>query len=1031
MTTPAVDVGNIASSGIADGGSTTRDQAITLAADRWYCVWVSNSDGTPQTATLAWVPTSTGTPETCGTAALSLGPLFTFLRVTLWVVNGASFTAGAGNFRATFAGSQGERFVTVVPISGDVDATPYVTPIDSSSASGGTFSVTADPTSSGQLCVCLGMGFDTGPPTTWAFNSPSDSEHSEVQMSSSAYHAHAVQSGTASGATKTMTWTITSNGAGASWVGAIVVFNEGSSATLVQEGFRFGNDDASESAHTFAAAQDTDHTAPLGSNLLLRAIVDATGDPGAIAYTLRYQKNGSGGYVAVPVGSPASNIASVGTMGTGTSSTSNTSIATTTATNSLAAGDTALLVCVTDNTTTTDGNSNDHTGCADSLGNTWEKLYEYTNGEGSAAAGVTVSLWMLYATAAVATGTVVTVTLGTARVDKVTSVWKFTSNTKLRLSTAATGNATDASNGFGSASFSSLPSLQRLYFRGLGKEANSTTANTVTTNFTNITAQRSRNNAAAVLVRGEFRINTSTGETSNPTLAVSGDTAGIFVALEETPRELYVATSGNITAGGEDTTARLTAPSGKSTSDFTTGRRWDDENGSDTIDITSDFYTELEWCLQSQAPAVLTDYFEFRVYAGSSPLNTYSVTPKWTIGSAAAVLTAVAGSYSVTGNATALQRSRIMAAVAGTYSYTGQTVTLTAAVARTLVVSSGTYAYTGVDAQIDVAIAPASGSYSITGNAATLNRGKTMTASAGSYAQTGNSTGLLSGRRLIAVAGSYSQTGGATGLLFGHRMPAVAGAYSITGSDAGLSKSRSLVVTAGSYSLTGSDTGLLFARLMPAVAGTYAQTGVAVTLTHTSARTLASVSGTYALTGNTANLLRARLLGATAGAYSVTGNATGLLTARIVGAASGSYGITGNAQGLVYTPAGSSTMLADSGSYSVTGHAVSFPYAHRLAPVSGSYSATGNAVALAKARSVSLVAGSYSYTGVAVGYSRSRVLLTVAGAYSVTGNAVGFVYSAAFVPIGGARQRLGSLSGADTSSRVGNSTGRASRRVGR
>ena len=36
----------------------------------------------------------------------------------------------------------------------------------------------------------------------------------------------------------------------------------------------------------------------------------------------------------------------------------------------------------------------------------------------------------------------------------------------------------------------------------------------------------------------------------------------------------------------------------------------------------------------TQSPAVTTDYFEFRVYAGELAFNTYMLTPKWTIGSA-------------------------------------------------------------------------------------------------------------------------------------------------------------------------------------------------------------------------------------------------------------------------------------------------------------------------------------------------------------------------------------------------------------
>lgn len=231
-------------------------------------------------------------------------------------------------------------------------------------------------------------------------------------------------------------------------------------------------------------------------------------------------------------------IASGGTMGTGVSAASSTTFTLTTATNTLADGNFALLTVVTDNTSTADADSSDHVSVSGGTG-TWSKLGEYTNGNGAAAAGVTTSVWLFKATGTVSLGTVITITLGTAQVDKVASMWKYTkaAGTDVRLdpdaATNPINNGIDAANGFGSVAFSGLPSQSRLYYRGLGKEANSTTANTVSSGFTNITANRSRNNASAVLLRGEFRINTSTGETSNPTLAVSGDTAGVFVALEE------------------------------------------------------------------------------------------------------------------------------------------------------------------------------------------------------------------------------------------------------------------------------------------------------------------------------------------------------------------------------------------------------------------------------------------------------------------------------------------------------------------
>jgi len=231
-------------------------------------------------------------------------------------------------------------------------------------------------------------------------------------------------------------------------------------------------------------------------------------------------------------------IASGGTLGTGVSSTSSTTFTLTTATNTLASGDFAVLTVTTDNTATADGDSTDHTSVAGGTGN-WSKIGEYTNGNGAAAAGVTTSLWLFEATGAMAVGTVITITLGTARVDKVASFWKFTvaAGKILELDTEPAtnpiGNGVDASNGFGSVAFSGLTSKERLYFRGLGKEANTTTAITVSGSFTAITGNRSRNNASAITLRGEFRINTSTGETSNPTLAVSGDTAGLFAALIE------------------------------------------------------------------------------------------------------------------------------------------------------------------------------------------------------------------------------------------------------------------------------------------------------------------------------------------------------------------------------------------------------------------------------------------------------------------------------------------------------------------
>ena len=86
----------------------------------------------------------------------------------------------------------------------------------------------------------------------------------------------------------------------------------------------------------------------------------------------------------------------------------------------------------------------------------------------------------------------------------------------------------------------------------------------------------------------------------------------------------------NVPDGGEATTALLTAPAGKTSgANFDTGRRWDDENGTDTLDHGDDDYTEYEWWFEATADA--SGQYEFRVVIEDTPLTTYTVTPKWTI----------------------------------------------------------------------------------------------------------------------------------------------------------------------------------------------------------------------------------------------------------------------------------------------------------------------------------------------------------------------------------------------------------------
>lgn len=105
-----------------------------------------------------------------------------------------------------------------------------------------------------------------------------------------------------------------------------------------------------------------------------------------------------------------------------------------------------------------------------------------------------------------------------------------------------------------------------------------------------------------------------------------------YVAEEPPPSfEVDTVTSSNF-VDGDATTAQLTAPSGKTTSNFTAGKMSESTNPITSIDIASGNYTELEWCLQATADAVNGDVFEFRVTYNGTPLDGYDVTPTWTVG---------------------------------------------------------------------------------------------------------------------------------------------------------------------------------------------------------------------------------------------------------------------------------------------------------------------------------------------------------------------------------------------------------------
>jgi len=225
----------------------------------------------------------------------------------------------------------------------------------------------------------------------------------------------------------------------------------------------------------------------------------------------------------------------IGASGTGASSTAGSSFTLATATNSFSAGDVGILRVSTDNISTTDGNTNDHTSVTGWTG-TVTKLGERTNTVGGAGGdGACVSLWLLEASGTINTGTTLTINLSGNATDKAAALNKFTkaASTTAGVLGPVTAGGADASTNPGSQAIAGLTSASRLYARSIAVEGNSTTNLTNSTNFTTLATVRSRNNASAIYTAGEFRINTSAGETSTPGLPTISDSASVFAAVQE------------------------------------------------------------------------------------------------------------------------------------------------------------------------------------------------------------------------------------------------------------------------------------------------------------------------------------------------------------------------------------------------------------------------------------------------------------------------------------------------------------------
>lgn len=405
--------------------------------------------------------------------------------------------------------------------------------------------------------------------------------------------------------------------------------------TYTQAAFRGRNDDGSETTATGIAAQDTDFTQPLATNTRLRTLVNVVGDPGGIIFTQRYKKSTDSAYRKVEVAGGGA--LAYGT--TGSNTTTGTTAPTVAYPASIAEGDLLVMFVVNRPATSTPSTpagwtapSNNTLSCGDGTG---------TGGADSG--DVRITVFTKEADGSESGSVTLAITSGTSCGA---SMSRYTRTTGKLWSVAVVNGATPTT---GTTSWSVTGGSDPGVLGGdivvalSGVNSDAATYSAEALSQTGITFGAANERADfAVTTGNDLRVIVSdhlvTSGTSSaaPVFTMTASTGTpeggtLFVRVRQTDQPIVMALSANIAAAAATaTTSQLTGGSGS----FTAGSISDDTVPFPSVDIGSGGNTELELCVTSQSPAANGDIYQFRMHRGLTVLNTYSVTPQWTIGTA-------------------------------------------------------------------------------------------------------------------------------------------------------------------------------------------------------------------------------------------------------------------------------------------------------------------------------------------------------------------------------------------------------------
>jgi len=198
-------------------------------------------------------------------------------------------------------------------------------------------------------------------------------------------------------------------------------------------------------------------------------------------------------------------------------------------------------------------------------------------------------------------------------------------------------------------------------------------------------------------------------------------------------------------------------------------------------------------------------------------------------------------------------------ATSGSFALSGTAATLE--VGRKVSATSGTFTLTGtaVTMLAGYTMNVASGAFTETGTASTLEVGRKLLPSNGTFTLTGTASTLERGRKLLPASGTYALTGQSSTLEVGHVLSPASGAFTFTGTSATLERNKEIVAASGTFALTGTDATLTksgtAAKVLNADPGVFALTGQSITFLRLHAYRLSAESGTFILGPGTAQFI--------------------------------------------------------------------------------------------------------------------------------------------------------------------------------